>query len=306
MEFLSNASSSSSEDPFRPSIFELVAQDKMSDLLKPALRYALSVYAHRYPRQLLPIVNNLEHVYALLMLIVERSYLLEWNGSLAENFYGLRRVPTSVGGPLKRKSKRLGAAQLWGSLVFLVGLPYAKSLVDEYYESIAGGAERLFGRRIATTPSDTSNQDRNLLDTIKTSAKRGFKSSYPYIKSLYNAALLYYQVAYMYGFSEYYTPWLAILGLRIRRMSQHDYREHEEKQQSLSQLNPSSLSTLSKFQFIKQIINMTASKSLSALKIALPMSIFFFKFLEWWYASEYHKQIGIQPIPPPPALIPVK
>ena len=91
MEFFNDIGS----DPSRPSIFELVAQEQLRDLLQPALKYVLSVrlaffqtfssqltfmhifqvFAQRYPRYLLRIVNRHEEFYALLMLFVERHYL---------------------------------------------------------------------------------------------------------------------------------------------------------------------------------------------------------------------------------------
>jgi hypothetical protein len=84
-------------DPLKPSLFELVAQEQLRDLLQPALKYVLSVrlgrdawnaqdtslttllirqvFAQQYPRYLLRIVNKHEEFYALLMLFVERHYL---------------------------------------------------------------------------------------------------------------------------------------------------------------------------------------------------------------------------------------
>jgi len=79
-------------DPLKPSLFELVSQEQLRDLLQPALKYVLSVrtddyhspakyvhlfqvFAQRYPRYLLRIVNRHEEFYALVMLYVERHYL---------------------------------------------------------------------------------------------------------------------------------------------------------------------------------------------------------------------------------------
>lgn len=79
-------------DPLKPSLFELVAQEQLRDLLQPALKYVLAVstfsvitlfcysnaaqvFAQRYPRYLLRIVNRHEEFYALIMLFVERHYL---------------------------------------------------------------------------------------------------------------------------------------------------------------------------------------------------------------------------------------
>lgn len=47
------------------------------------------------------------------------------------------------------------------------------------------------------------------------------------------------------------------------------------------------------------------SKVIEFLKVLLPMSIFFFKFLEWWYSSEFsrggagHDEENENIIPPP-------
>ncbi|KAF9383502.1 ubiquitin-protein ligase peroxin 12, partial [Mortierella sp. AD011] len=73
MEFMSNLGGGLQAD--RPSLFELIAQDKMREMLEPALRY---VYAQRYPRYLIRIVNRYEEFYAILMFFVERHYLREY------------------------------------------------------------------------------------------------------------------------------------------------------------------------------------------------------------------------------------
>ncbi|CAO3633079.1 unnamed protein product [Mucor hiemalis] len=93
MEFMSALGSQ--EDAYRPSLFELVAQEKLKELLQPAVQYILAIYAQRYPRLLLRVVNNHEEFYAALMLLIERHYLKEWGGLFAENFYGLKRVSTA-------------------------------------------------------------------------------------------------------------------------------------------------------------------------------------------------------------------
>lgn len=78
-------------DPLKPSLFELVAQEQLRDLLQPALKYVLAVssqnlpqnntthpcqvFAQRYPRYLIRIVNRHEEFYAFIMFFVERHYL---------------------------------------------------------------------------------------------------------------------------------------------------------------------------------------------------------------------------------------
>lgn len=53
------------------------------------------------------------------------------------------------------------------------------------------------------------------------------------------------------------------------------------------------------------------SKVIEFLKVLLPMSIFFFKFLEWWYSSEFsrggsNQEGGPENVIPPPDKIKVK
>lgn len=83
MDVLTNidptSSNSSSADPFRPSFFELIAQEQLSHLLKPAIRYVLTVLAQRNPRHLLRLVNRFDEVYAVLMCAVEHHYLRTWS-----------------------------------------------------------------------------------------------------------------------------------------------------------------------------------------------------------------------------------
>ncbi|KAG0083369.1 ubiquitin-protein ligase peroxin 12, partial [Podila epicladia] len=76
MEFMSNLGGGAQAD--RPSLFELIAQDKMREMLEPALRYVIAVYAQRYPRYLIRIVNRYEEFYAVLMFFIERHYLREY------------------------------------------------------------------------------------------------------------------------------------------------------------------------------------------------------------------------------------
>jgi len=71
-------------DPLKPSLFELIAQEQLKDLLQPSLKYVLAVFAQRYPRYLLRIVNGHEEFYAAIMFIVERHYLKKHNASFSE------------------------------------------------------------------------------------------------------------------------------------------------------------------------------------------------------------------------------
>ncbi|KAI7899435.1 Pex12 amino terminal region-domain-containing protein [Cokeromyces recurvatus] len=290
MEFMSALGSQ--EDTYRPSLFELVAQEKLKELLQPAVQYILAIYAQRYPRLLLKIVNNHEEFYALLMLLIERHYLKEWGGSFAENFYGLKRVSIKQIDSIKlashvklQNSIPLSNREISQSLLVLVGLPYVKCRLDLLYQQISGRS--ILGDEQEEIENEQLN-DPTILKKQKMMIrlKRLFKRVYPILNFLYYGSNLAYNIAYLFGKTRYYTPWLHLLGLEVKRMSMHDYRAHYDKSSngSISQ-QPFSL-------------------------VLLPMSIFFFKFLEWWYSSEFsrggskHGQEGENTIPPPEKIKP--
>ncbi|KAJ1736212.1 ubiquitin-protein ligase peroxin 12 [Coemansia sp. Benny D160-2] len=303
MEFMSDMLSGG--DAGKPSLFEIVAQHKMGELLEPALRHVTSVYAHRYPRYLIRILNWHEEAYAALMLLVERHYLRNYGGSFTEHFYGYKRVRAHK----IRGSNSLTRADKWGSLAFLVGLPLAKNRLDQYYEHVSGGeAARLLGSEFSQTAFsvgseprtpgvDSSNLHRKFT-AAKEVLKRLFKCYYPHANFIYHMATALYYIAYMFDHTDYNSPWLHVLGLKVRRLSAADYRAMETRGVPKSSLSaPSNGSVL---RFTRNLVARMLTGGLDFLKVLLPLSIFFYRFLEWWYRSDFHKKIRKDPIPPPP------
>ncbi|CDS04175.1 hypothetical protein LRAMOSA07130 [Lichtheimia ramosa] len=291
MEFMSALGSQ--EDAYRPSLFELDAQQKLRELLQPAVQYAVAIYAQRYPRLLIRLVNHHEEFYAILMLFIERHYLKEWGGSFAENFYGLKRVSTSYlkshaakfassvnGG--QSSTPPLSRSQINKSLLMLVGLPYVKCRLDLLYSQVSGGSSAsLFGS------NEQEEREREELMDPDTSARKKlvirliqlFRFVYPYVNGAYHGANLAYAIAYMFNKTRYYSPWLHLIGLEVKRMSMADYRSYYDKMAASESKNITS-SPLS-------VMSSVFSKVIEFLKVLLPMSIFFYKFLEWWYSSEF-------------------
>ena len=123
-------------DDQKPSLFELLSEQQLNALLPPTLRYLLATATHRYPRHLLRVLNSFDELYALVMLLVERHFLLHrGGGSFTENFYGLKRekalggeVPrASWGAPeVVRETVKLRTGDVWRNLAVLVGVPYLK------------------------------------------------------------------------------------------------------------------------------------------------------------------------------------
>lgn len=303
MEYLTDLSHQT--DPHRPSLFELAAQDQLRDLLSPVVRYVLSVFAQRNPRYLLRIVNSHDELFSLAMLFVERHYLVHYSASFAEHFYGLkRRKVLSKGGggaseertkaafELTGKSDRLGRKEIRGSLAYLVLLPYIRTKAQDWYERLGGGVDSdLFGEN-SSRPSSLSilqDSEKPLTARLKLFVQALFKQTYPYLTFLYEIYLLVYNLRYLFGRSPHWRPWLKLLGIEIRRMGQEDYQNLATIPSYLTTLlapPPASPPTTRPpvLLILRRLAALSPRIALDSLSTALPMAIFGFRFLEWWYS----------------------
>ncbi|KZT27047.1 hypothetical protein NEOLEDRAFT_1131563 [Neolentinus lepideus HHB14362 ss-1] len=305
MEFFNNVGGDSS----KPSLFELIAQEQLRDLLQPALKYVLSVFAQRYPRYLLRIVNRYEEFYTFIMLFVERHYLRTHNASFAENFYGLKRrrrplieperAKAAVGGVFEEE--KLRDREIRRSLVLLVGIPYLRSKAQDYYEDLGGGIDPEI-----LDENANSRHIRALTDqSFKGRCRRAFKAAYPWLNMSWELWLLAFDVAYLFDRTPFYRPWLSWVGVDLRRLGMDDYREAA----LIAQRNTNSPArSKSAFTLMRRFLLRSPRLLLDSLKVALPLAIFFVKFLEWWYSpSSPARSLMTSPLGPPvppPKLLP--
>lgn len=188
-------------------------------------------------------------------------------------------------------------------MLVLVGLPYIKCKLDLFYQQVASPSNSILGDDDEQHEIENEElEDNNTKPSRKLAIrlKRLFKKVYPIINFIYHVSNLGYNIAYMFEKTRYYTPWLHLIGIEVKRMDMNDYvrpidafihiqthsyfmkRAYYEKTakpvtQSISLKSP--LKTMSAI----------VSKVIEYLKVLLPMSIFFFKFLEWWYSSEFSR-----------------
>ena len=290
-------------DDQKPSLFELISEQQLNSLLPPTLRYLLTVATHRHPRYLLRILNSFDELYALAMLAVERHYLLTRAGSFTENFYGLKRekalraeVPRAslaASGAL-RETLKLSTADVWKNLAVLVGVPYLKRKLDEAYEVNAPRA--MLGAAYTRMPDRPTMRQRFL------HYYRWFLTKiYPSVNAAYYFAILAFNLAYLFDRSKYHNPLMWLIGSRVRRMGAADYQAIDALTASAAGkgTRPGWRSLLSPSELGPRV--------LSSLSIALPMSIFALKFLEWWYQSDFAKQLSrkaTENIELPPPILP--
>lgn len=276
-------------DDQKPSLFEILSEQQLNGLLPPTLRYLLTVATHRHPRYLLRILNSFDEIYAGSMLLVERHYLRTRGGSFTENFYGLKRDKTLRGeipraaatAPhLVRDALKLTSKDIWRNLLVLVGVPYLKRKLDEGYEVNAPRA--LLGSAYTRMPDNPTLKDRFL------HYYRWFlRNIYPSVNAGYYFAVLAFNLSYLFDGTKHHHPLMWLIGTRIRRMTGADYQAIDALSEPAPKkpgARPGWVSLLSPRELGPRV--------LSSLSILLPMSIFMLKFLEWWYQSDFAKQLS--------------
>ena len=313
MEYMFALENSALTSPSKPSLFELLSESQLNSLLPPTCRYLLALLTHRQPRYLLRILNSFDEVYALLSLVVEKYYLETFGASFTENFYGLKRekVLKVKGGELRRTSLAVPTEvrervsiqnsrwDVWKNLAVMVGVPYLKRKLDEAYDvHIAPSASLIvsgpqYADREALPPNPTWRQ--RLLWYYKWFLRR----VYPSVNAAYHFSILAFSLGYLFDGTKYSSPFLWLTGTRMRRLGEADYRAFALAAQKKLPGIDSGNGWRSIFD--RRILY---ARLLSSLKILLPTSIFALKFLEWWHASDFPKQLsrkaaeGLE-LPPP-------
>ncbi|KAI1498718.1 Pex12 amino terminal region-domain-containing protein [Biscogniauxia marginata] len=273
-------------DDQKPSLFEVLSEQQLNSLLPPTLRYLLTVATHRYPRYLLRALNSFDELYALAMLVIERHYLRTRGGSFTEHFYGLKRekalqaeIPRAVTGSpgIVRDTLKLSGKDIWKNLAVMVAVPYLKRKLDESYEVEAPRA--LLGANYTRMPANPTIKQR-----IMHYYKWFIRNVYPSVHAAYYFSVIAFNLAYLFDNTKYHHPLMWLIGTRIRRMNAADFQAIETLSKPKSGGPPAATSLLNP--------RMLGSKLLGSLSILLPTSIFALKFLEWWYSSDFAKQLS--------------
>ncbi|EKD16888.1 uncharacterized protein L3040_001171 [Drepanopeziza brunnea f. sp. 'multigermtubi'] len=289
-------------DEHKPSLFELLSEAQLASLIPPSLRYLLAVATHRHPRYLLRVLNSFDELYAVLMLLVERHYLKTHGGGFTENFYGLKREKALSVGEIPRANMAapahvraaltLSKMDIWKNLAVMVGLPYLKRKLDESYDVNAPRA--LLGASYTRMPPNPTLKQRFM------HYYRWFlRHVYPSVNAAYYFSLLAFNIAYLFDNSKYHSPFMWLIGTRMRRLGEADYRAIAALGEPNTGAAGSNLGVTSIFS-----PRIMGDRLLASLKILLPTSIFALKFLEWWHASDFARQLskkaaeGIE-LPPP-------
>lgn len=301
----SGVGSSPNADGDAPTFFELLASDRLVVTLQDAISYGLSVYGQRSEvcRRLL---NREDELFFLVRVLTENMSLQAHGASFAEAVYGLRRVPvgSSPGTLLSPSQQRL-------SLMLLTLQPFLKGKLMKLHNSLEE-------QSVMRVPSESlfSCLKRLILreKDIASAATLLFLRVFPVWYTSVESLDLLYKLAYLLGLTQYYSPGLHFMGLRVSRVSSQDLarilqeksRHRESKLAALRSQHEigwmKSFAAYLKTGYLKSkfFVNDNATKSLVLL-------VFGFKVVEWWYTSAEERMQGVRgpiPVPPPPPAVP--
>lgn len=313
MEFMTSLQGGLDEQ--KPSLFELLSEQQLASLIPPSLRYLLAVATHRRPRYLLRVLNSFDELYALLSLLVERHYLKVYGGGFTENFYGLKRerVLRVNGGEVRRaqlgaphevrETLKLRNNDVWKNLAVMVALPYVKRKLDESYDIHAASVNMLGP---AYRDRERYPTDGTVKQKVMWFYKWFLRTVYPSVNAAYYFSLLAFNLAYLFDGSKYHSPFLWLIGSRMRRLNEADSRAIAlATQPKTAATRPGARPIQTTSIFSPRMMTQTVyPRLLSSLKVLLPTSIFALKFLEWWHASDFARQLsrkaneGLE-LPPP-------
>lgn len=189
-----------------------------------------------------------------------------------------------------RETLKLRTKDVWLNLAILVGLPYVKRKLDESFDIHAPQA-LILGPNYNR---DILPRDATMWQRVKWSYKWFLQHVYPSVNAAYHFSLLAFSLAYLFDNSKYSSPFLSLIGTRIRRMSEADYRaitlaEQQGTSSGSQGARPGQSNSILHPATMARMINI---RLLSSLKLLLPTSIFALKFLEWWHASDFARQLS--------------
>eukprot|EP00040_Diaphanoeca_grandis_P007226 m.40106 g.40106 ORF g.40106 m.40106 type:complete len:355 (-) comp18390_c1_seq1:8-1072(-) len=268
-----------------PSFFELAAQKNMNEILSPAIKYLTRVLAVWYPLIFARFLRRADEVALFGEAIIQRHYLRTYAASLAENFYGMKRVPQNYAVDSNDDaSPSLTGKQRLTSFVFLVILPYLENKLATLHTSL----ER------EQTQSNSQDPSRSQLSQ---KLRKLFIVVFPVIRTVWHTSHMVSHVLCLFGRTQSFSPGLWLSGLHLTRLTRSDLKFYADvREQELLSRQTRYLS----LPLLRKLFSRSLHGVQDAARIAIPAGIFFMSFMSWWYSSGQANKSKAIAIPPPP------
>jgi hypothetical protein len=175
-----------------PFIFELLAQEVMSEALPPAIRYILQVIIDNFPFAYHPYVARyIDELCLLLEGVIQGFFVWKYNSSISESFYDLERAS-------------LNPFNKWKLLIANLAIPYLFSKMELVYSTLLDENDSF--------PFLVSSQ----LD-LKQIGKFLMFKLIPHIFATWKASKFLFNLLYLFRKSIYYTPQNFLSGVYLVR-----------------------------------------------------------------------------------------
>lgn len=188
----------------------------------------------------------------------------------------------------------------------MVGIPYLKRKLDEGYDIHAAPQASLIGGP-RYNPSEDLPPHPTLHQRLMYYYKWFLRNVYPSVNAAYYFSILAFNLAYLFDGTKYSSPFLWLVGTRIRRLGAADHRAIAAILDGASRPNGAGLGGASNT--ARGAANAARSRPgtglvglmspqniypqlLSSLRYFLPASIFALKFLEWWHQSDFSRRLA--------------
>ncbi|EFO23167.2 Pex2/Pex12 amino terminal region family protein [Loa loa] len=190
-----------------PSIFELIAQDSLSVSIQQAVRHIVKYLYERNPSRYRLLWKWYDEIYLTADLILQTFYLKKYGGSLAENFYGMKRI---INGTCKSASTGFPKLR---SLFMLVGWPYIMKKLEKIH--------LLLSTYTTTTNSRVNFMQLPLIHILV--------NYYPWIKILFSTFAFLLKIAYILSLCNVHSPELKFANVHLVKFTQIDIGEENKK-----------------------------------------------------------------------------
>lgn len=190
-------------DIIKPTIFDILAQENLHELFASSFNH-LFKWLCNYSEALQRFQSYSDEIYLIIHSLVDHMYLKIQNSLFSEHFYGLKRDKNLL---VNKKLRLL-------SILFSIVVPYIKRKLDNLYETLE--------REIDEQESSTTQSSKIKKSTFKAIKLKIFKLTntifikyYPYFHLFWSLLFWYYRFMYIFNFSNFNSPLLHILGIRL-------------------------------------------------------------------------------------------
>lgn len=285
-------------DGARPTLFELVAAEGLLPGLKNAVVYSMGVFEHRRP-VLRRALDRQHEAFAVLTCWIEWQSLRDNDASFAEALYGLKRCSGN--------DKRLTKAQKKACLLALVAAPYVQAKLEAWHERARARRRPAFGLEEVDLSDGAHEQGTGRSNDGGNTWEKWVLDIYPRLRSLQEGMRFLYQFAYLMGATDYASPLLHLLNIKLKRASGMDLVENERKLRARREREIQSASR-HRYLLLRKLHEWPLKLSHAMadnLQYTLVASVFGFKLLEWWFTTAEEKLKAQQtlPVPPPPPVV---